>query len=47
MTLVARNQRAADFYNKLGFEYYGGPGSMRMLLPAQSAIDLRAARTQS
>jgi GNAT superfamily N-acetyltransferase len=40
MILVAANHRAASFYKKLGFEHYGGSGSMRMLLPAKSALDL-------
>jgi GNAT superfamily N-acetyltransferase len=40
MTLVARNTRVADFYQRLGFVSYGGNGSTRMLLPAQSALDL-------
>ena len=41
MTLTAANSRVAAFYKRLGFDHYGGPGSMRMLLPADSALELR------
>lgn len=40
MTLVALNPRAAKLYLRMGFVSYGGPGSSRMLLPAQSVLDL-------
>jgi GNAT superfamily N-acetyltransferase len=40
MTLVAINPRAAQLYTRLWFVSYGGPGSSRMLLPAQSVLDL-------
>ena len=41
--LVVRTEsgRVAAFYKRLGFDHYGGPGSMRMLLPADSALELR------
>ncbi len=40
MILVALNESAAKLYRRMGFEPYGGFGSSRMLLPAQSAMDL-------
>jgi ribosomal protein S18 acetylase RimI-like enzyme len=41
MTLVAANPRVAAFYRRLGFVQYGGASSPRMLLPAQSALELQ------
>jgi ribosomal protein S18 acetylase RimI-like enzyme len=43
MTLTALNPRAAKLYRSLGFVSYGGLGSSRMLLPAQSALGLERA----
>jgi ribosomal protein S18 acetylase RimI-like enzyme len=40
MTLVVLNPGAAALYKRMGFVYYGGHGSSRMLLPAQSVLDL-------
>lgn len=40
MTLTAINQRAANLYASMGFVRFGGPGPIRMLLPAQSVLDL-------
>ncbi len=43
MTLFAVNRKTADFYKKLGFREYGPTASTpRMLLPAQSVLDLQS-----
>lgn len=41
MTLVAANERAVRFYERLAFRRYGSAGSQRMLLPALTAVEMR------
>jgi ribosomal protein S18 acetylase RimI-like enzyme len=44
MTLIALNERAAKLYEKMGFQRYGTSSPLRMMLPAQSVLDLNRAK---
>jgi GNAT superfamily N-acetyltransferase len=44
LTLIAIDEKKADWYQGLGFERYGKPSKQpKMFFPAQSAIDLISA----